>query len=54
MDTQRDYSMLNNRIYEVLSTGVPLITERFEVLEETFGDWCTFYHLGVDGVDKER
>ncbi|GMH93822.1 hypothetical protein TrVE_jg1881 [Triparma verrucosa] len=53
MDTQRDYSMLNNRIYEVLSTGVPLISERFEVLEETFGDWCTFYDLGVDGVDKE-
>jgi spore maturation protein CgeB len=36
MDAQRDYGMLNNRVFEVLASGVPLLTERFEALERTF------------------
>jgi len=38
MDSQREAGMINNRVYEVLSSGTPLISDWFEALENLFGN----------------
>ena len=39
MDEQRDYGMVNNRVFEVMSAGALLITEHFNELEVLLGPW---------------
>lgn len=38
MDAQRESGKINNRVYEALSVGAPLISDHFVALEATFGD----------------
>jgi glycosyltransferase involved in cell wall biosynthesis len=38
MDTQRDFGMVNNRVFEALSCGAVLITESFDELRDLCGD----------------
>lgn len=38
MDAQRTSGMINNRVFEVMSVGAPLISEYFVALEAVFGD----------------
>lgn len=38
MDAQRESGMINNRVFEVMSVGAPLISEHFPALEALFGD----------------
>ena len=43
-DKQKAQGMINNRVFEVLSAGAPLISDHFEALEEKFGtDVILFY-----------
>jgi len=43
-DKQKMRGMINNRVFEVLSTGAPLISDHFDRLEEKFGnDLIMFY-----------
>ena len=43
-DKQRSEGMINNRVFEVLSTGAPLISDHFDYLEDKFGkDVIMFY-----------
>ncbi|CAM9321794.1 unnamed protein product, partial [Phaeothamnion confervicola] len=42
MDDQRARGMVNNRVFEALATGAPLITDTFPALEEALGD-AAFY-----------
>ncbi|CAM9298302.1 unnamed protein product [Ectocarpus sp. 12 AP-2014] len=37
-DAQRESGKINNRVYEALSVGAPLISDHFPALEATFGD----------------
>ncbi|CAM9530263.1 unnamed protein product, partial [Ectocarpus sp. 12 AP-2014] len=37
-DAQRESGKINNRVYEALSVGAPLISDHFPALEVTFGD----------------
>lgn len=37
-DAQRESGKINNRVYEALSVGAPLISDHFSALETTFGD----------------
>ena len=38
MDAQRESGMINNRVFEAMSVGAPLISEHFPALEDLFGD----------------
>ena len=38
MDAQRESGKINNRVFEALSVGAPLISDHFPALEATFGD----------------
>lgn len=38
MDAQREMGMINNRVFEALSVGAPLISDHFPALEDVFGD----------------
>lgn len=38
MDAQRASGMINNRVFEAMSVGAPLISEHFPALESLFGD----------------
>lgn len=38
MDAQRESGKINNRVFEALSVGAPLISDHFPALESTFGD----------------
>lgn len=42
MDAQRSSGMINNRVFEAMSVGAPLISEHFVALEAVFGD-AIFY-----------
>ena len=43
-DKQKAEGMINNRVFEVLSTGAPLISDHFDALEKKFGtDVILFY-----------
>lgn len=37
-DAQRESGKINNRVFEALAVGAPLISDHFPVLESTFGD----------------
>lgn len=37
-DAQRESGKINNRVFEALSVGAPLISDHFPALESTFGD----------------
>lgn len=50
MDEQRDFGMLNNRVFEVLSAGAPMISESFEALEKEFAGIVHQF----DEVDLDR
>lgn len=38
VDAQRESGKINNRVFEALSVGAPLISDHFPALEATFGD----------------
>ena len=39
MDDQREYGMVNNRVFEVLASGALLLSEHFNELESLLGPW---------------
>ena len=54
MDSQREAGMVNNRVYEVLSTTTPLLTEKFGGIEGVCDGVCLYYDVGSvqDSVKK--
>ncbi|GMH56126.1 hypothetical protein TrRE_jg2360, partial [Triparma retinervis] len=54
MDTQREAGMVNNRVYEVLSTSTPLLTEKFDGVRAVCEGVCLYYEVGSvwGGVKK--
>jgi len=48
MDAQRDYGMVNNRVFEILASGVPIVTEEFEEVRKVVGEGMGFYYDNED------
>lgn len=48
MDAQRLSGMINNRVFEALSVGAPLISDYFPALENVFGDSILYVHQPGD------
>lgn len=48
MDAQRSSGMINNRVFEALSVGAPLISDYFPALEDVFGDSILYVHQPGD------
>ena len=53
MDTQRESGMINNRVYEVLASGVPFISEWFQSIYDLAGDVILYYEEGNVRVGLE-
>lgn len=48
MDPQKEYGMINNRVFEVLASGAAFITDHFPELEAEFGDAVLYYRKPGD------